>query len=224
MVAGIREIEAICDPARHTSQDAISEARTLDLQVPSLYLEVVRFLQQRCSEDHPDLETIGRILEVVVVITPACALAAVLRPVLRRSDPVLRAKCIQILAQHETNLGWVEKLMADDNARVRASVIESLWGLKSQEAERLFLRAVSDSHHRVVANAIYGLYLLDSGKAIPMIGKLIASERPEARAAAAWLIRKTGSAELRGLLKPLILDKTPAVRHAGFRALQALRM
>jgi hypothetical protein len=223
MVAGTREIEGICDPARHSCTEAIAAVRILARQVPSMYLEVARFLQQKCAGEHPDLDTICRTLEVLVEITPACALTVVLRPVLRESAPKLRSKCILILAQHEKDLGWAEKLMADDDGRVRASVIEGMWGMTSPEAERLFLRAAFDSHHRVAANAVYGFYLLDPDKAIPMLEKLIASERPESRSAAAWVIRKIGSAELKGMLKPLILDKTPAVRHAGFQALQALR-
>ena len=223
MVAGMQDIESICDPALRTREEAVAAANILARQIPALYLEVARFLQLRCTGEHPDLDSISRVLEVLVEITPSCALPVVLRPVLRESAPRLRSKCILILAQHEKDLGWAEKLMADDDGRVRASVIEGIWGMTSSEAERLFLRAVFDSHHRVAANAVYGFYLLDRDKAMPMLEKLIASERPESRSAAAWVIRKIGSADLKGMLKPLILDKTPAVRHAGFQALQALR-
>jgi hypothetical protein len=222
MAAGLKEIQQVCDPVRFSLEDALASAQAWARRSPSLYLEVAVFLHEQCAVDDPDLEAIGRILHVIVELTPPCALVVVLRPILRECGPRLRSKCVLVLAHHEQNLAWAEKLMTDEDARVRASVVEGLWGFKSPEIAGLFSRAMTDSHHRVVANAVYGLHLVDGTKSRSLIEEMASNPGPAFRSAAAWVIRKTGSVELRGLLKPLLVDTDPVVRHAGFQALMAL--
>jgi hypothetical protein len=222
MSACTREVQEVCDPVRYSREEARGIAKDWARRSPLFYLEVVRFLQQLCANDQPDLDAVTRTLDVIISSTPACALLVVLRPILRECGARVRSKCVLVLAQHERNLSWAEKLMADDDGRIRASVVEGLWGHKSPEIEKLFSRAIGDKHHRVAANAAYGLYLLDATKSISLIERLVANQSPAFRSAAAWVIRKTGASELRGLLRPLLVDSDPAVRTAGFKALMTL--
>src|SRR5229473_1949119 len=127
MAAGLMEIQQVCDPTRFSQEEALAAAKAWSRRSPLLYLEVALFLQEQCAIDHPDLEAISRTLDVIVELTPPCALVAVLRPILRECGPRLRSKCVLVLAQHEQNFAWAEKLMTDEDGRVRASVVEGLW-------------------------------------------------------------------------------------------------
>src|SRR5438105_4520572 len=147
----------MCDPARHSREDALRAAKDCARRSPLFYLEVARYLQDQCATDEPDLNAVSRTLDIIVESAPPCTLLVVLRPILRECDPRVRSKCVLVLAQHDQNVGWAEKLMSDDDGRIRASVVEGLWGRTSPEVEQLFLRAASDTHHRVAANATYGL-------------------------------------------------------------------
>jgi len=216
-------MQEICDPARYSREAALAAANVWRVRSPSLYPDLTGFLREHCSSDHVDLAFVARALDVLNVLTPSCALLMVLRPLLRDCGPRLRSKLVLVLVRQSQNLGWANKLLEDDDARIRASVIEGLWGGKSPELEQIFLRGVADSHHRVAANAAYGLYLMDASKATPEIERLLANEERAFRSAAAWVVGKTGSTELRGLLNPLIRDRDPVVRHSGFQAMMALR-
>jgi hypothetical protein len=83
---------------------------------------------------------------------------------------------------------------------------------------------LADKHHRVAANAVYGLYLLDAANAKPEIERLLGNQVAAFRCAGAWVVRKIGSTDLRGLLKSLIGDGDPKVRRSCFQALLAFTL
>src|SRR6266567_9127772 len=115
MAATVREVLEVCDPARHSREDALRLARDWSRRSPLFYLEVARLLQEQGANDQPDLDAISRTLDIIVASTPVCALLVVLRPILREGGPRVRSKCVLVLAQHEQNLSWAEKLMGDDD-------------------------------------------------------------------------------------------------------------
>jgi len=99
---------------------------------PSLYVELAIFLQEgNARPENPDLESYWRTLDVIVELTPRCALVAVLRRSCASAVRGCGQSGVLVLAHHEQNLAWAEKLMTDGRRRVRASVVEGLWGLKS---------------------------------------------------------------------------------------------
>ena len=211
MTPTAQEIKDIFDPGKYSTETALAIARSWSGCGAPVYMDVAHYFQHLCSTSRPDLDTVTRGLEIIVAAVPAHALLVVVRPVLQWCSPKLRSKFIMILVTHTQNLRWAEGLMEDNDYRVRASVVEGLWGIESPEVEKLFERATADRHHRVVANAVYGLSLRDPGKAIPQIERLTIHQRAAFRAAGSWVIRKTGSTELRQLLTPWISPTlTPA--------------
>jgi len=128
-----------------------------------------------------------------------------------------------MLARQERDLKWAEKLLEHHDPRFRANVIEGLW-LGAQGLRELFLRASKDPHHRVAANAVYGLHLMGDPCVSRLLEDMKSSQNPRFRRAAAWLIRKIGKAHLRPMLKPLIRDENAAVRGAALRTLGVLNV
>lgn len=85
-----------------------------------------------------------------------------------------------------------ESLFEDPDPRVRANVIESLWGRSDDEALARFQAALQDSHPRPAANACVGLYLAGRAEAVRELSLLAAHPEPRFRAAAAWAMGRTG--------------------------------
>lgn len=121
------------------------------------------------------------------------------------------------------DLPLLQRLLSDNDARVRANSLEALWNLKNPDIEELFLRSLDDPHHRVVANAAYGLHLIDPEKYFSRVIALIEHSLPGHRAAGAWILGRIGNPAHLQLLKPLLIEKNTEVRSAAFRAFKQLR-
>ena len=73
----------------------------------------------------------------------------------------------------------MERLVRDEDARVRANFMEGLWNFAaSDHCRRLFRQALEDSNHRVVGNALVGLHRLgETHTVIAHLSKM--ARRPE---------------------------------------------
>ncbi|MDP9171725.1 MAG: HEAT repeat domain-containing protein [Acidobacteriota bacterium] len=216
-------IATICDPSTGDLTEAIRQAKICAEGGPGFDLDLSRFLQMQCFSNHVHLPAIFRGLEVLESITDESKLLTLLRPFLKSSDPQIASKCVLVLGRRCHNIGWMKNVMAEIDERIRANLVESLWRRNEPEIELVMRSALKDPHHRVAANAVYGLYLLGSPLYAEGLDDLIASENQSRRRSAIWVIRSIGTAEASARIKPLIRDPDPGVRRAAFDALVYLR-
>jgi hypothetical protein len=214
----------LCDPEVHSLEEAGRLARGLADGGQLRHAELAQLLRAQCTAAFPNLALVERALRVAHAAVPASMLIFLLKPILRDSDPRVQSKCYLLLARHEELfIAWAERLFCDDEARIRANVIEGLWGSNWPKAEGLFARAIQDSHHRVVGNGVYGLYLLRGVRTvIPAIQQLQAAQSPAFRCVAAWLVGKIALEEVRYLLAPLLKDRDRVVKQSALQAASAL--
>jgi len=144
--------------------------------------------------------------------------------ILRDSEESLRSQCVRMLVLQEQHLKWAGNLLEHYDPRRRANVIEDLWLNVQPGLRELFLTATRDPHHRVAANAVYGLHLMGDPRVSDLLEQMKGNRNPRFRRAAAWLIRKIGHARLRPMLKPLIRDEDAVVRGAAFQTLGVLNV
>ena len=119
---------------------------------------------------------------------------------LRNGSATIASKAALMFGRRVSNPLWVERQMAMADARMRANVIEALWGVKSPEAEKSLRAALYDSHHRVVGNALVGLHQLGDREVPGRLMEMAAHADPHFRAAAAWAMGRTGD---RSYIEPL---------------------
>ena len=215
--------EEICDPERCSIEEAVIVARQRARENLSYDLQIAQFVNSQWLSNTVNLRIAERGLEILGAIASPARLLSVLRTAMAQTDPEVRSKAAIALGKYLENPTLIERLAMDGDPRVRANTIEALWGRAIPEAEAIFRRALIDRHHRVAANAAYGLYLIDSGKYLTAVEAFVEHSRQGHRTAAAWLIRKIGDACLLGLLKTLVRDQNPDVRRAAFLAIGALR-
>ena len=146
-----------------------------------------------------------------------------LAPVLRDPNPRVHSKMALLMARVAPDGEWVSEGMADSDPRVRANVVEALWNQKSEFANRLFHRASEDAHHRVSANATYGLYLQGDPAALAKIRHLLLGSDGLARRAGLWLVERTKDPRYLSMLGKLIGKVEPEARARCLRVIQAAK-
>jgi HEAT repeat protein len=156
-------------------------------------------------------------------VTADSALLPWLKKLAQHIDDRVRSRAVKLLCEIRPNKAQVERQMLDENPRVRANAIEALWHTKTAEAKDLFKAALADSNHRVVGNALVGLYLQGSPDAFVKMGELC--ERPEVavRRAMAWCLGFIQDQRAVPLLQTLSKDPSPVVRNRALRSLAALQ-
>jgi hypothetical protein len=170
-------------------------------------------------------EQILRALHLAPALGDYSILIPWLRSLEKNSDSRVRARAAKLLCLLRPNHGNIQRHLQSTDGRVRASALEALWDAKNVlrdcDAFRFFRSALTDSHHRVVANALVGLYRLGELEAIQKMISLSSNKQPLFRAAMAWAMGAVEDSRAIPTLEALKADRCYAVRQ---RALHSLTM
>jgi hypothetical protein len=203
--------------------DAVQRAAVAAQTSPGFEFELSRFLQAQCMATSVDHPTVFRGLEVLGGMLDETRLVTFMRPFLRSKDSQIASKSVLILGRQSRGLSWMTSIHAESDDRIRANLVESLWSRREPEVEQVLQGALRDPHHRVVANAVYGLYLMGSDAWLAGLDRLLRSPDPIARRSGIWVIKSAGGPAVVARLKPLIRDPDASVKRAAFAALVSLR-
>jgi HEAT repeat protein len=180
----------------HPEVISFSTAHRLLQALKEYVAEVDLLLARRLTTRlrHPvtgqDRDTLLRGLSLLTEIGDPSRLLSMQIQFMRSGDPFIRSKGAALIGKVLENRSWFDQVMEDADPRTRANAVEALWRSSWPPAEELFVRALDDPHHRVVANAIIGLYLCGRGEeARRHLEKMAADLRPEFQAAAAFATR-----------------------------------
>src|SRR5581483_10932105 len=134
----------------------------------------------------------------------------------RSSDPKMRSKVARLVGKYSQYQAFVARRLQENDPRVRANAIETLWGVDTPVARRSLETAVSDSNHRARINAIYGLYLLGNPSSIRLLLKQARHFSPSFRVAAAWGMGQTADPRFAGIVQDLMSsDSDESVRRVA---------
>jgi HEAT repeat protein len=187
-------------------------------------VKVARFLSGRAdAPGAANTRAVLRALEVLDDVFPGGRLIMSLNRLLRHPDPAVVSKAALVLGRRVGSPAWVEHRMASSDARVRANVVQALWGINEPFARAQFRLSLADPSSRVVGNALVGLHRLGDPEAAPRI--LAMSRHPGARfrATAAWVMGELHLPEFAPALQEALADEDSRVRHAAEHALRQFR-
>lgn len=215
-------VPLITDPGASSTRQAVALARVAHATIHTLDLrltEVLVHLDPGTVEGRCGLR---RILCLLDALPPNPRIIPSLMPLLRTTDSTIRSKAVKLIGARRRDLRSLGVYTADSDARVRANVIESLWGTDTPEF-RAFLHSTRlDPSPRAAANALIGLYILGDKDAPALIEQLAASPDARFQASAAWAMGRCGDSVFLPSLRKLVDSPHPVVRRSALRSLVAI--
>ncbi len=220
----LTDVLPLCNPALAPLEDDVAIARVLMEKEPLLDVKLARRISNSMVLGNQPLDSIVtlRILEVLAAIADGSRILPVLIQVLRAPDPRLRSKAALLVARTNKSAQWVEKLLGEPDARVRANSVEALWGQETEPVRALFLAAMKDRNNRVLGNALLGLYQLGDASAIRSILQMVTHAAPAFRATAAWTMGQTGDPRFLACLAQMVGETNSVTRRNVFQAIAQL--
>jgi hypothetical protein len=135
----------------------------------------------------------------------------------------VRSKAALLIGKRIRSFAWARRHVSDRDARCRANVVEAVWGVDLPGAKEFFESALRDTNNRVVGNAIYGLYALRDGSAIPRVVELAASDDERLQITAIWLMGKIRDPAFEPVLTKMHRQGNERIQRAALRALLGMR-
>jgi HEAT repeat protein len=164
-----------------------------------------------------------RPLGLLSALSDYTALLPWLSQLAHSSDGRVRSRAAKLLYGLRPDIDQIKAQLQDPSPRVRANVLEGLWKSDSAEAAALFKAALADENHRVVGNALVGLYLQGDSSAIPKMIELSQSPDAAMRATMAWSFGYIKAERGIPPLQRLSLDSSPNVRKHAYAGLVTLQ-
>jgi hypothetical protein len=215
-------VSLFADPGVFTDAEAIAVVRRLVRADPSFDLRLLQFAVVGEGGRAAGTPAVRRILQVLAAVSDMHRAAPRLMLLLRHPDENVRSRAALLLGSTTRDCAWAcEQLRAED-PRVRANVVESLWGTTSVAAQRLFRAAANDPHNRVAGNALLGLYRCGAAESIRLITEMAGSQSSAFRSTAAWVMGQTGDPRFVQVLNRVPVNSSSGERRSVLRALDAL--
>jgi hypothetical protein len=197
-----------------TAFQAVSIIKDIDAQF------LKRF--EKATEGLASTRAILRALSLIPAMGDYSVLISWLASLFQHPDLRVHSRAAKLINELRPSKAALERQIGSHDPRVRADAIEVLEQAFDIQAARMLFRAAShDKHHRVVANALVGLYKSGETTALDEIIGLSVHPDHLFRAAMAWAMGFVRDARAIPALRGLINDRSPVVRK---RALNSLLM
>jgi hypothetical protein len=215
-------LRSICDPQKHTLDQSLDLVRRAHKVDSLAVLKLADILAQPVSSTDAEARFAARVFAVLKESPLPVALPA-LRQLSRCPNARVRSKAVLLMGRIQQNSKFADRGALEQDPRVAANAVEALWGLTDSSARDAFVSAALDPHHRVAANGIVGLYLMGDECSIPFLFRLSDSEKPLARAAAAWAMGRLEDPRFVPRLVRLKEDLDPRIRQGALRSIARTR-
>ncbi len=217
LIADGRYLGILLDPDFLSLDEARHVAVAMRDADPDFFLNLQRLGEETNAER--DLRRLERALRLFDELGNSSVLLPWLRTLTNHPDERIRSKAVKSFCELRPNPALVERQLKSSDARVRANAIEALWGVPSFEAAAIFREALGDSSHRVVVNALIGLYATNADEVLEKLSALCKHSGPMFRAAAAWGLGHIADRRAIPTLTSLAEDPSPIVRTRAARVL-----
>jgi HEAT repeat protein len=217
-------LKELANPDRFDRKQFVEVCRWLKDNIDDfLDLRLARMTPGRHDDEHRLApEAVLRILEVLHAISSGPRLVQVIGHLANHPHEQIASKATLLLGHRVRSEQWLRHHIQSGDPRVRASVVEGLWGVKTSYARQHLLKSLQDENNRVVGNALFGLHLLGEPEVDQRIEGMLHDFRPNFRRTAAWLMGRIGKDEFAEALQEAQSDEDPGVRETATQAWHAL--
>jgi hypothetical protein len=217
-------LRPLADPERFSREQAVNACRTLMRLDPQFDVRLAQLAPRRGREGSGlGTGSILRLLDILNEISAGARLVFMLNHLTAHPNPQVASKAALLMGNRIQNPAWVEKQILSGDARLRANVVEALWGNREAWARRIVREALEDPNNRVAGNAVMALHFLKDPSFAALATRMLKDERPEFRQTAAWVMGRSGEPAFLDVLRGALADSSPGVRRSATRALIAIR-
>ena len=202
-------LDLLLDPIFLTDEQAFRVAAIMrDASSQFTYNLQLRITQGGSS---CDLKHLSRAVFLTKAFVDPGILIPWLRNLTQHPDEFTRSKAAKLLCELRPNPRMIEAQLKSSDARVRANAVEAAWSMTGTEVVEIFRAAVNDGSHRVVVNALIGLYRLGIDGALEKLLALTWDASEVMRCAAIWGLGFLGDPEAIPTLRRLAGDGSAAI-------------
>jgi hypothetical protein len=183
----------LADPATATLEIAQKLFKRFIEADPAFDVTMARRLPDRDCTNHAeafDGLRCTRALDLLDLHSRGRRLLPILSHLPNAGDQRVAAKATLFVGRRLRNPAWVADLLSRSDPRVRASAVESMWGLNTPMAIRRLEKCSEDRNNRVMGNALVGLHIADHRSIESELLALSQSRLPNRRSMAAWALAK----------------------------------
>jgi hypothetical protein len=211
-------------PDRFSRTELLEVCRFLTSCDPQLDVRLARLISGRdWDSEILDSDTVVHVLDLLNEISPGPRLIPILNHLTENSDPRTAAKATLLMARRIQNHDWIERHLGSGDPRLRATVLEALWGIDTSSARTTLRAGLNAEDNRAVGNAVVGLHLLGEPNVGALAEQMLEDTRPMFRSTGAWVMGKIGASHFVNPLQRALADSAPGVRLAARRALKEIR-
>ncbi len=224
LVAGLlgrnsRTVASLCDPAISV-ENAIRVAQELVRKEPRFD---AHFAKSLLVDDLLTEPAMQKGLTILEHFNSGGRLVPIVIQFLRNPDSRIRSRAALMLGRTQPTPRLMQRLMRDEDARVRANFVEGLWS-SSAEHRAFFRLALQDSSPRVVGNALIGLHRAGEMRDVVLhLARLGRHADPALRATAAWVMGQTGEDRFVPVLQHMLQDLDPRVQRPAQHSLERIK-
>jgi hypothetical protein len=179
-------------------------------------------LESACAGTDSHIERFCRMLDVIEKIGYYNEMLPWLYALSEMADERLRSKAVKVLCRAVPKKPLIDRLLSAEDYRVRANAVEALWFHQTPDASAIFRSALSDPNHRVVVNALVGLYHQGDPIAMERLIGVSTHSSQLFRSAALWSFLNLKDERAVDAVKSLVKDPSNTVREKANGVLSKL--
>lgn len=186
-------IDALLDP-RAKRETVVAAARKIPGMGAPIDADLERVLGVLLSGAPSAANTLRvlRLLEVLEAASPLPRFYLFQAELMGYPDSAVRSKSALLIGRSSKSVAVVGRMLLDEDARVQANAVESLWTFAPAAARPLLLTAARSRNPRVAGNAAVGLYRVGDLSSLTLLFSMAREDDPARRITAAWAMGETG--------------------------------
>ena len=219
-----RLVPALCRLAEDPNFPIASLVDNASALEPGLEARLTKELEKAASENDPQAR--GSLMKLLDACRRGSSLVPALSRLVQSADHHVSSKATLLAGRSVESLGWFQERMADPEPRIRANAVEALWNSHYPWAAEIYELGRHDSHPRVVANSLVGLYLEGTLDALRGLLEMTTDGDAGFRTSAAWALGQIGDPRGLPALRQLLAEppgRTTRNALAAIRRIGALQ-
>lgn len=184
-------------------------------------MDVDQLVQIISDESHPVKQRVAALHALSRIGSPD-QVTPILASTLASGNSYVRSKGVKMLGRLSGDIALFRKALQDEDGRVRANAIESLWNAPSPVVKKILLPYLRDPFYRARANAARVFYDMADARGLETLMHMLTFNEAGQQASGAWMLGEVRETRAIDRLEELLEAGPEAVVRSAELALQKM--